>query len=189
MRIITIGLVAGALAGCGNPKPPLREPDELDANLGTGCATDENWRTFDDEETSHLVKVDDANAPFFVAPVTDGAQVPSSPKPTLAWQPTPALPGKPGGNASCPYCPTCGPLVADHQLPVSGDVYDLQFSVDGNVVYRVIYTAQRFTPPDALWASWKGKQVSITAYRMTLKVNDVTDGPYQAAKPVVFSVN
>jgi hypothetical protein len=176
------------LAGCSNPAPPQRAPDEYDSIEGIGCGTDENWRTFDDEELGHLVKVDDPSAPLFVAPVQDGAMVPSSPKPTFAWQPTPTLTGKPGGNAACPYCPTCGPLLASHQLPVSGDVYDLQFSVGGSVVHRIIYTSQRWTPPDSLWSSWKGQKVSIAAVRMTLKVNDITDGPFQASKPTTFTV-
>ena len=113
---------------------------------------------------------------------TSGASRPSSPTPTFVWQPTPTDTGAPEGRVTCSECSVC------HLPPVSGDVFDLQFSVGGAVVYRIVFTSQHWTPPDALWASWKAKRVSIAAYRMTLKVNDPVDGPFTATEPVVFQV-
>jgi hypothetical protein len=163
-----------ALAGCG-PGPRQREPDEY-----LGCATDESWRTFDDRETTGQVKVDDAQAPLFAMPIGPA-------RPTLAWQITPTAPGKPSGDAACMQCPTCGPLIPDHLPPISGDVYDLQFTVDNAVAWRTLTTLQTWTPSDATWSAWKGKSVSLVAVRVGLKVNDVQDGPYKASKPITFS--
>jgi hypothetical protein len=181
-------LVLVLLAGCG-PSNSLREPDELDATLNppTGCGSDENWRTFDERELGNQVTVDDTQAPWFTQPM-DGMSFPQSPPPTLAWQPTMTLPGKPLGDATCSECPQCGALTAAHLPPVSGDVYDLQFSVGGAVVYRIIYTSQSWTPPAALWAGWTSKTVTLKAFRMQLKVNDVQAGPFTATKPLTFRV-
>lgn len=109
-------------------------------------------------------------------------------KPAVSWQPTPTIAGKPLGDASCTECPACGLLTTDHLPPVSGDVYDLQFTVAGQVVWRIIYTSQSWTPPDPLWASWQGKTVTLRALRMQVSVNDWRDGPYQATKPIAFTV-
>jgi hypothetical protein len=71
---------------------------------------------------------------------------------------------------------------------ISGDEYDLQFTVGGNYVWRTITTLQEWTPTDALWAQMKGKPVSVKIYRLTVLVNQLKQGPYVAAAPSTFSV-
>ena len=176
-------LLAIALAACGgssSPAPP-RPPDEYDSDTAMGCATDENATDFDNRETSGQFTVDDAQAPRFTLPMA-GDTLALAPVPTFAWQPTPSLPGRAHGDASCEECPIC------HLPPVSGDVYDLQFTVDGAVAWRIVYSAQQWTPKDVPWKAWAGKTVSLVAYRMLLKANDVQQGPFRAAQPLVFHV-
>jgi hypothetical protein len=102
------------------------------------------------------------------------------------------------GDASCPtvcrLCtgsvPTAGTtcnLCGTHLAAVSGDAYDLQFSVGGAVAWRVITTLQSYTPPDDVWATWRGKTVSLAAVRAFLKINDVQE-IYQASRPLTFTV-
>ncbi len=184
----TIALVSLlAVAGCGGAPGP-REPDEY-----TGCASDENWRTFDDQEPTATVA--DATAPLLTSP-SAGATVPASPQPRLTWQPDPTDVGAPAGDV--PYtgagCTDCcpqfnpGALQTLHLPPISGDAYDLQFTVDGKIAWRVVTTLQEWAPPDGLWGAWKGKTVSLRLYRMTLLRNDVKQGPYVATQPFVFIV-
>jgi hypothetical protein len=193
MRILSLCIL---LAGCNGPAPGLFEPD---ATRGyQACATDENWRTFNDQELAHLVKTDDTQATAFQPPLVDGASFPASPAPTFTWQVTATIPGMMNGDASCPtvcrLCtgsiPTAGTmcnLCGAHLPAVSGDSYDLQFSVGGSVVWRIITTAQFYQPPDDIWASWRGKTVSLATVRAFLKLNDVQE-IYQASKPLTFSV-
>jgi hypothetical protein len=183
MKTTTTFLLAAALAAGCQAQPPQREPDEYG-----GCATDENWRTFDDKETTHLVTTDDNQAPQYVTPAASGMSFPAAAAPTFAWNLTPTLPGKPTGDAVCMACPTCGPLLPAHLPPVSGDVFDLQISTGGAVVYRVVTTIQTWSPPAAVWSGWSGKQLSLHTVRMTLSVNDVTEGPFQGSSPLSFSV-
>jgi hypothetical protein len=182
MKTIVTLVLAALAAGC-QATPPQREPDEYD-----GCATDENWRTFDDKETTHQVTVDDSQAPSYSTPAGNGMSFPSSAPATFAWNLTPTLPGKPTGDATCTRCPSCGPLLPSHLPPVSGDVFDLQFSTGGTVVYRVITTLQTWAASTAVLSGWSGKQISLATVRVTLSVNDVTEGPFEASSPLTFSV-
>ena len=187
---LLVGSIVGSILamGCSTAPPTLREPDTYE-----GCATDENWRTFDEQQNAGLVKVDDAQAVSFLPPVRDGASVPFANKPTFKWQPSPTLTGKMNGDATCTAnCTLCGgmtpcTLCGEHDPPVSGDDYDLQFSIGGMVVFRVLTTLQFFTPSDAVWGSFRGKTVSLVTTRMHLKVNEVDEGPYRATKALTFS--
>jgi hypothetical protein len=180
-----------ALAACSSTPPAApRDPDAYQ-----GCGTDENWRSFNDQELAHLVKVDDTQATLFTTPAAPGMSFPSATKPTFAWQPSRALAGRMNGDASCPnncsLCPTIPPacnLCGEHLPATSGDTYDLQFSVDGAVDYRLISTLQFFTPPDAVWSAWQGKTVTLSTVRIFFQVNDVAEGPFAASQPLTFSV-
>lgn len=166
------------LAACGSGSPPgiLREPDEY-----LGCATDENWRTFDEQERSGT-NHDEATAPRVLAPAP-GATLPAGDKPTFTWQPSVDDEGKPGGDAACAACPgICG----QHLPPVTGTVYDLQFVVGGETVWRTLTTMQRYTPSDGAWSRLRGRSVSLRLVRMALDDNQATAGPFEAE--LAFSV-
>ena len=189
MRFFLACSLFASLTGCGQSPVTLREPDTY-----LGCGTDENWRTFDEQERAGLVKTDDAQAPRFQSPAQSGSTIAFAAKPTFTWQPTPSLAGKMNGDATCmDNCTLCNgmmpcALCGQHLAAVNGDDYDLQFSVGGAVVYRVITTLQYFTPPDDLWASWKGKSLSLAMVRVHLKMNDIDEGPFSAQRPLSFSV-
>jgi len=175
------------LSGCGGASP-FRDPDEF-----TGCGSDENWRTFDDQEPTAMVS--DAMSPVFTSP-SSGATLTA--KPVFAWNQDPNTVGAKDGDV--PYmdgvggCTMCcpefniGALSTLHLPPISGDVYDLQLTVDGKVVYRVITTLQEWTPPDATWTAWKGKTVSLQIWRMTVLRNDPKQGPYTPSTKLTFTV-
>ena len=57
----------------------------------------------------------------------------------------PYLDGVNGCNACCPQF-TPGSLTTLHLPPESGDIYDLQFTVDGSYVWRLVTTLQEWTP-------------------------------------------
>jgi hypothetical protein len=169
----------------------LREPDEY-----IGCATDENWLTFDDHEPSATVS--DSLSPQVTMPQA-GATVPFAQKVVIAWNQDANDPGMslgdvthtgPGCNNCCPEWNT-GALTVMHLPAISGNVYDLQFSTGGSVTHRVVTTIQEWTPTDALWASWRGQAVSLKIYRMTVIANDVrpgVGGPFVGTQPFTFRV-
>ena len=179
MRAIVL-LGAVWIAGCSNGNVG-REPDEY-----TGCATDETWRTFQDQEP--LATVGDDMAPLVTMPAA-GATAPSSSQLVITWQQDPNDVGSPDGDVPT----TCegfnpGTLQTQHLPPISGDAYDLQFTVDGKVAYRVISTLQKWVAPDATLAGWKGKAVSLKMWRMSVLRNDVKEGPFVGTAPFGFSV-
>ena len=92
-----------------------------------------------------------------------------------------------GCNMCCPEFNT-GALSTLHLPPISGNAYDLQFTVDGKIAWRVITTIQEWAAPDATLAAWKGKKVSLKIWRMSLLRNDVKQGPYVGTAPFSFSV-
>jgi hypothetical protein len=96
--------------------------------------------------------------------------------------------GKPTGSASCEACPSCGVLQAQHEPPVSGDVYDLQFSSDGVLRWRVLTTLQSYQFSEQAWGVLKGKKVALRITRMQLKENDIVDGPAQPKQPISFTI-
>lgn len=183
-RPLLVAFLGCAATACHGTGSTLREPDGYQ-----GCATDENWQTFDGRELSGQLTLDDALAPRFTN-LADGMALAASVKPTLAWQLSSTQAGKPTGDASCPaLCPSCGPLATEHLPAVTGDVYDLQFSVAGSLDYRVLTTLQTFTPDDVTWGRWRGHAITLRPTRMTLKDNDITDGPYQPSKTIAFTVS
>jgi hypothetical protein len=176
-----------AVAGCKGSTH--REPDEY-----TGCGNDEQFQTFDDNEAKAVVS--DTMAPALVMPT--GATVPSSPKPTFSWNQDPNDPGMPNGDVpygTAPGCNDCcpqfniGALTTLHEPALSGDVYDLQFTVGGTYAYRVVTTLQEWAAPDAVWQSWRGKTVSLKIYRMSVLVNALKSGPFVASKPATFTIS
>lgn len=178
----------GSHAGTG------REPDEY-----TGCATDENWVTFDDAEK--IAVADDVQAPQVSEPMA-GATLPAAAKVVLAWRRSFLEAGTAAGDvprdANCPqYNP--GALTTLHFPPVSGSVYDLHFLIDGTLVHRVLTTLQKWAPTDATWMSWKpvppspgplpvGKTVAVRIYRITLLRNDLKEGAFVGSQPFIFTV-
>jgi hypothetical protein len=174
--------------GCGGG-PTHREPDEY-----TGCGTDEQWQTFEDNEP--LVMASSMTGPILTQPAA-GTTVPSTQKPILLWNQDAGDPGKNDGDVihtNGPGCMDCcpefnpGALAAVHLPAISGDIYDLQFTVGGNYLWRTVTTLQEWTPPDALWAQMKGKLISVKIYRMTVLVNQLKQGPFVAPMPSTFSV-
>jgi hypothetical protein len=187
MKTYLLAALLMSTIGCGG-SAGNREPDEY-----TGCGSDETWRTFEDQE--HLATTADATAPSVTSPAA-GATVPFADKVKLTWQQDPNDPGQadgnvpymgPGCNQCCPQFNT-GSLSTLHLPPISGDVYDLQFTIDGSEVWRVITSLQEWGPSDALWAGWKGKTVSLRIWRMSVLTNDVKAGPFVATTPFTFSV-
>jgi hypothetical protein len=187
MKTIACLALLVAAAGCGG-STGSREPDEY-----TGCGTDEHWRAFDDQEPS--ATKDDAQAPVVMMPAA-GATVALADKVKLTWQQDANDVGAPDGDVPYmgPGCTDCcpqfntGSLSTLHLPPISGNAYDLHFTVDGKVAWRVVTTLQEWGPSDALWASWKGKTVSVAIWRMELLRNDVKGGPFVATQPFTFTV-
>jgi hypothetical protein len=170
---------------------PLREPDEY-----TGCGTDEHWRTFDDQEPH--VTVSDASSPQLTAPAP-AIPIAFANKPIFAWNQDPADPGAPAGDVphDGPGCTNCcpqwntGELTTLHLPPISGNVYDLQFSTGGQVTHRVVTTLQEWMPSDALWTMWRGQTVSVRIFRMAVIANDIrpgVGGPFVATHPTTYTV-
>jgi hypothetical protein len=186
---LAFGVCALLLAGGCGGSPSHREPDEY-----TGCGSDEQWMTFDDNEA--MATVSSAMGPALTSPAA-GATVPSSTKPILTWDQDPNDPGMSTGDVvyvDGPGCMGCcpqfnpGALTALHLPPISGNEYDLQFTVGGDYLWRTVTTLQEWTPTDALWAQMKGKSVSLKIYRLTVLVNQLKQGPYVAPAPFTFSV-
>jgi hypothetical protein len=171
-------------AECGG-----RAPDEF-----TGCGTDENWCTFEDNEKRATVS--DEQAPKLTTPSLTMPLM-ASPAPRFTWMRTATDVGASAGDVpymNGPDCNNCCPQFNAGQIgtlhfpPISGNAYDLQFTVDGKVAYRVVTTLQAWVPPASVWSSWRGKSVSLRIYRMTVLRNDPREGPFTATAPVTFQV-
>ena len=183
-------LITILLAGCGGTTMAHREPDEY-----TGCGTDEHWRIFDDNEPTAIV--DDTRGPTITQPDVT-TTIAYSPKAIFQWNQdsndpgasdgdVPYMDGIGGCNACCPTFST-GALTSLHLPSISGDIYDLQFYIDGNDIHRVVTTLQEWTAPDELWLSWKGKSVSLKIYRATVLVNQLKAGPFVTTQPTVLRI-
>jgi hypothetical protein len=185
MGYLMVGMFA-ALAACGPQTGASREPDAYE-----GCATDEVWRTLDEAQAGNRVRADDAQAPRFLDPVTQGATLPGATPPTIRWQQSATVAGNANGDATCEKCPTCGTpatLVAPHEEPVSGTVYDVQFTAAGGTPYRVLTTVLSLTVPANVWQGWRGRQVSVTATRAPLQGGTLQGDAYRPAQPLSFTV-
>jgi hypothetical protein len=68
-----------------------------------GCATDENWQTLEDYESTGRVKADASAGPKWIdpTPTPTGETFPSSTPATLRWQPSASDPGSDKGDVSC----------------------------------------------------------------------------------------
>lgn len=169
---IAMLLFATAASGCTST-------DSLEP-VYEGCATDENWRTFDDYITTQRITDDPANNPKVLSPM-EGSTAPSGAPVTFTWQPTATNAGTASGNVSCAkYQPQSLGFHPLHEPPVSGIVYDLHLAVGGRDVYRVVTTRQRATLPQSTWQGLAGKHVTVTLYSAQLLRNDVTQGPFMA---------
>ncbi len=177
------------VAGCGNSASNHLQPEY------TGCGSDEQWMTFDAHESNAIV--DDSMAPAMTAP--DLSQpLAFANKPIFRWAQDPSSAGMPTGDViylDGPGCMGCcpeftgGALTTLHLPAISGNEYDLQFSIGGNLVHRLITTLQEYTPFDADWSAWRGQTVTLKMYRQTVLVNDIKAGPYTNSKPYTFSVS
>jgi hypothetical protein len=189
MRTLFIALLF--VTGCG---PSAVEPEF------NGCATDEHWRTFDDQNPKAVVS--DAMAPAFALPAA-GATIAFNRRIKLAWSRSPSDPGQPDGDvphparapyAASPDCVSCcenfntGGLATFHLPPISGELFDLQLSSGGKLAHRVLTTLQEWVPEDKLWATWRGKQISVKIFRLTVLKNDLKAGPYTPSKPLEFTI-
>jgi hypothetical protein len=190
-RFASLAVVLSA-AACDNHAGAGREPDEY-----TGCASDEQWRLFDDED-KHAV-ADAAQAPALTAP-TSTALAAGGPPPVFSWSRAGA--GDPGmslgdvPHENGPGCDNCcpqwngGALGPLHLPPISGTIYDLKFSVDGKVVWRVLSTLQQYKPTAAAWrAITAGSSVELSIVRLAVLRNDPREGPFVAPAPARFSVS
>jgi hypothetical protein len=163
-------------AGCGSGPAMVQAVYEA-------CASDENWRTFDDYETTGRIQSDPSVTPLWIMPANN-ATIPAAMPPILQWQPNATLAGMLDGDATCPqFQPTSlsiGRLRPLHLPPVSGTVYDLHFAVGGQDSYRVITTRQRVGVPANVFASWAGQTVTVTMFEAKMLMNQITSGPAQA---------
>lgn len=146
-----------------------------------GCVTDENWVTMDDFIGSNRVKTDPQAGPQWIEPMA-GATLPSSSPAVFRFQPSAANAGSPNGDATCPqFQPSrFGGLNPVHLPAVSGTIFDLQFTVDGAVAYRVLTSRQFASVPAATWSGWAGKRVSVALHGARMLKNEVVEGPYRA---------
>lgn len=170
--------LSALLCACGGTK--TLEP------LYEGCSTDENWQTIDDYRLSGRIKSDAALAPQWLAPPPQAAPVvvPAATALSLRWAASVAVPGTDAGDVTCAAALLPGginTLLAPHQPPISGSVYDLQLKQAGVVTYRVLTTRQVTVIPAATLAGLAGQDISVDMVGAKLLNNDVVQGPYQAA--------
>jgi hypothetical protein len=196
--MLAIGLCA---AGCGGPTH--REVDEY-----TGCSNDEQFMLLEDGE-AHAI-VDDTQAPQVIMPAPN-TTVPFATKVNLVWNQNPTNPGDIHGDV--PFidgvngCNACCPMFEPgalmdfgqgasrfeplHLPPLSGDIYDLHFTVDGRYDWRLITNFQEWIPTDDTWNRWRGKTVSVQIWRLNILRNQPSVGqmdPYTSNTPFVFHV-
>ena len=175
IALLCFGLSALSLSACLDHSGVGREPDEY-----VGCATDENWTTFDDAAEV----VSGTQAPSFTMPT--GVALPSTPV-VFTWKQSASVDGSAGGDvAACDQYNTG--FTTLHEAPVSGTVYDLQFSVGGEVKHRVLTTLQKWQASPEVWSSFGGSTISVKLRRMVLLNNDRKDGPYVTTTPFTASV-
>ncbi len=170
-------MTLGVQACSGGPSIP-REPDEY-----VGCATDENWQTFDTTPDT----VSDAQAPLITAPNAN-ASVSGTAPPTFSWQVSSTIVGTPAGDVAMSCAQWNEGFTELHLPPISGCVYDLQLSYDGVVQHRVLTTLQQWTGSAETWQKMEDHHVSLVIRRMTLVDNEPQDGPYIPTAPADYSV-
>lgn len=175
--LLLAGCVLSMMSGCSSHTGP--EPSY------EGCATDENWETFDSYISSGKIQRDPQKSPQWNSPApSPSATFPASMSPVFTFQPSPTSAGSKNGDVSCaqfqPVSVHRGsgttPL---HLAPISGTVFDLHFDSEGADLYRVITTRQTVTIPTNVWTGWAGKKLTITIYEAQLANNEVTSGLFQ----------
>jgi hypothetical protein len=167
------------VAACSGGPPIAREPDEY-----VGCATDENWQTFDTTPDT----VSDAQSPLITAPGAN-ATVSGSVPPTWRWQVSPTVVGSPAGNVPMTCAQWNEGFTELHLPPITGCVYDLQISYDGAVQHRALTTLQQWTASAEVWQKTAGHEISLVLRRMTLVDNEPQAGPYEPTAPTGYSVS
>ena len=158
-----------------------------------GCATDEHKQTFDDYESTDLVKTSAQASPKWLQPIPGPAaeDFPSNTPVKFSWQPTASNPGSTQGNISCSGAgPTAfrGALRPQHETPVSGLVYDIKFSIGDHVSYRVITSRQTTSVPADIWADWAGQSIAVDLVSAQLLSNELSEGPYRSVSQLTFRV-
>jgi hypothetical protein len=192
MTVLRFALAfALTLAACHDHTGNGREPDEY-----TGCSSDEQWRLFDDEDKNAVV--DATQAPLVSAPAMSTLAA-SSPPPVFTWTRAGSDPGSSLGDVpheNGPGCDNCcpqwngGALGPLHLPPISGTVYDLQFTVDNKVVWRVLTTLQQWKPTDAAWrAITAGSSLELEIVRLVVLRNDPREGPFVAPEPTRYMIS
>ncbi len=175
--VLLAGIGFLGLSGCASHTGP--EPSY------EGCATDENWETFDSYISSGKVQTDPVKSPLWIGPAPSASTtLPASTSPVLSYQPSPSNPGNKNGDVSCaqfqPASLRHGHGTAPlHLAPISGTVFDLHFDSEGTTLYRILTTRQTATVPTVTWASWAGKKVTITIYAAQLASNEVASGLFE----------
>jgi len=179
--LLSVLLGSAALsAACHDHAGAGREPDEY-----TGCATDENWSTFDDVADV----VSDADAPVIVSTASN-AVLPATPV-ELIWASSQTTASSSGGDGD--IAATCAQwntgFATAHLEPVSGTVYDLQIAIDGQVRHRVLTSLRRWKASEALWSTFRGKTIELRLRRMVVLTNARREGPYIATTPTRVEVS
>lgn len=153
-----------------------------------GCATDENWVTFDDYIRTDRVSDEPATAPQWLEP-TDGTTLNVASSPTFRFQPSATIQGSPNGDAACPqFSPSSAAGISPRHLPsVSGTMFDVLFAVEDGPAYRVLTTRQSVRVRAPLWQAWAGQRVKVTLRSARLLRNEVMAGPYRAP-PLTFEI-
>ena len=136
-----------AVAGCGGTTTG-REPDEY-----TGCGTDETWRTFEDQEPTRHGRRHASAAGDRAGGGRDGAVVDAAEADVAAGSERRRRARRRRAARRRTRAPSTTParLSTLHLPPISGDAYDLQFTVDGKVAWRVITTLQEWARPMRRW--------------------------------------
>lgn len=150
-----------------------------------GCATDENWETFDDFISSGKIQTDPLKSPLWIGPAPSAsATLSASTSPVLSYQPSPSISGNKNGDVSCAQFQPASVrhghgTIPLHLAPISGTVFDLHFDSEGTTLYRILTTRQTATVPTDIWTSWAGKKLTITIYEAQLASNEVSSGLFK----------
>jgi hypothetical protein len=146
-----------------------------------GCATDENWPTFDAAILQDRVAHEGPQVPQWIQP-GQAAQFRSQDEPALfVFQPSAFDAGSADGDTTCPQYRPAGRsgLQVNHLPRCPAMVFDIHFSSDGLPAYRVLTTRQSVRVP-AVWKSWAGTRVSVLLYAAQLADNEIVSAVGQS---------
>ena len=182
MRILAVALAAICCVGCDHESNQVgREPDEY-----LGCATDELWEVFDQNEGKPVV--DAAAAPKLSAPILT-LPLASLSAPIFVWSKNPATASAPDGDVpiTCPQF-SRGAIGTKHFPSVSGTVYQLRIYEAQTNVYRVLTTLEQWQPPASAWQRLAGKSLRFEIMGMSVASNGWSAGPYVSPDVMTFTV-